>query len=181
MHDAASYAVCERLRDGRPVEIRALRPDDEASMLAAVERTSRESLQRRFFTTKRGFSKDERSYFLDINFRDHVALVALVQQDGEPVIIGGGRYIIVEPGRAEMAFVVVDAWQGQGVGSLLLRHLVDIARAAGLQELLAEVLPENTPMLKIFAKHGFKVVPQEDLRTIHVSLFVTGKPPEGGP
>lgn len=181
MHDAASYAACERLRDGRPVEIRALQPDDEASMLAAVERTSLESLQRRFFTAKRSFSENECAYFIDVDFRNHVALVARIDQDGESAIIGGGRYIVIEPGRAEMAFVVVDAWQGKGVGSLLLRHLVNIARDAGLRELTAEVLPENTPMLKTFAKRGFKPVPHSDFRTVRLSLAIAAKqfPPPG--
>ena len=50
----ATYSTCEKLRDGRPIEIRALRPDDEADMLAAIDRTAAESLRRRFFVTKRG-------------------------------------------------------------------------------------------------------------------------------
>ena len=62
------------------------------------------------------------------------------------VIAGGGRYIVVEPGQAEIAFVVVDAYQGQGIGSVLMRHLAALAREAGLKELIAEVLPENTAM-----------------------------------
>ena len=65
---------------------------------------------------------------------------------------GGGRYIVFDLGRAEMAFVVVDAWQGRGVGSILMRHLVKLASDAGLQELTADVLPENVPMRKVFEK-----------------------------
>jgi hypothetical protein len=57
----ATYSTCEKLRDGRPIEIRALRPDDEADMLAAIDRTAAESLRRRFFVTKRGFSEKEKT------------------------------------------------------------------------------------------------------------------------
>ena len=68
---------------------------------------------------------------MKVDFSNHVALVATAQEDGQPIIIGGGRYIVFEPGRAEMAFIVVDAWQGRGIGSILMRHLIDIARDSG--------------------------------------------------
>jgi ribosomal protein S18 acetylase RimI-like enzyme len=72
-----------------------------------------------------------------------------------------------------MAFVVIDAWQGRGIGSMLMRHLVKIAGNAGLEELTAEVLPENAAMLKVFGKFGFKQTPQRDARTVHLVLKLT--------
>jgi ribosomal protein S18 acetylase RimI-like enzyme len=72
-----------------------------------------------------------------------------------------------------MAFVVIDAWQGRGIGSMLMRHLVKIAGNAGLQELTAEVLPENAAMLKVFGRFGFKHTPQPDARTVHLVLKLT--------
>ncbi len=152
MSEAINYTARELLRDGSQVEIRALQREDEADMLAAVERTSAQSLQRRFFVMKRHFSEKERAFFMDVDFKNHVAIVALAEEAGRKVIAGGGRYIVFEPGRAEMAFVVVDAWQGRGVGSILMRHLVKFASDAGLQELTAEVLPENAAMRKVFEK-----------------------------
>ena len=61
------------------------------------------------------------------------------------------------PDKAEIAFVVIDDYQGQGIGTLLMRHLAALARKAGLKELIAEVLPENTAMRKVFGKFGFQV------------------------
>ena len=98
MQAPATYSVTERLRDGRSVDIRALRPDDKDDMLAAVGRTGTQSLQRRFFTVKRGFSDKEIAFFINIDFTTHIALVALADEDGRKVIIGGGRYILTEPG-----------------------------------------------------------------------------------
>lgn len=170
MPEAATYTAREYLRDGSQIEIRSLRPEDEADMLAAVERTSAQSLQRRFFAMKRGFSEKERAFFMNIDFSNHVALVALAPEDGRTVLVGGGRYIVFEPGRAEMAFVVVDAWQGRRIGSILMRHLIEIAGNAGLQELTAEVLPENRAMLKVFAKFGFKPASRRDPQTVHLVL-----------
>jgi RimJ/RimL family protein N-acetyltransferase len=164
------YSVIERLRDGRPVAIRALRPQDKSEMLAAVGRTSTQSLRRRFFVPKKGFSEQEIAFFLNIDFANHVALVAEVDEDGHPVIAGGGRYIVVRPGQAEIAFMVIDAYQGQGIGTILMRHLAALARSAGLQELIAEILPENTAMLKLFNRFGFRPGSKRDHQIIHMVL-----------
>ncbi|MBR0827586.1 GNAT family N-acetyltransferase [Bradyrhizobium manausense] len=170
MSDPANYAKQELLRDGTPVDIRSLRPADEGDMLAALERTSSQSLQRRFFAMKRHFSDKERAYFMNVDFKSHVALVVVAEDAGRQIIVGGGRYVVVEPGQAEMAFVVIDAWQGRGIGSLLMRHLIEIARGAGLHELTAEVLPENASMLSVFGKFGFKPAARRDPQTVHLAL-----------
>lgn len=170
MSQAATYSVQTVLKDGTPIQIRALRASDEADMLAAIARTGPQSLQSRFFILKRHFSEKERAYFMDVDFSNHVALAALVEEQGRYAIVGGGRYVVVEPGQAEMAFVVVDAWQGRGVGSLLLRHLTDIAREQGVRELVAEVLSDNGPMRSVFAKAGFKLARSDDPRTVRLSL-----------
>jgi RimJ/RimL family protein N-acetyltransferase len=170
MSDLASYIVHERLRDGKAIDIRALRPEDEPDMLAALEQASPESLQRRFFVMKRHFSEQERDFFMHIDFKDHVALVARAVEAGRDVLVGGCRYIVTEPGQAEMAFMVVDAWQGRGVGTVLMRHLVKIAREAGLKELTAEVLSENGAMRNVFGKFGFKPAARRDPQTVHLAL-----------
>jgi GNAT superfamily N-acetyltransferase len=170
MSKAAAYSADERLRDGSTIEIRALHPDDRDGMLAAIGRTSAQSLQRRFFVPKRGFSENEISFFLNIDFNSHVALVAQIEEDGRPVIAGGGRYIVVKPCEAELAFVVVDAYQGKGIATALMRHLVAIAREAGLKQLTADILPENAAMLKVFGAFGFRAVKGSDPQVRHLVL-----------
>ena len=170
MPNAANYSERQHLRDSIPIEVRALKPEDEAGMLAAIERTGVQSLQRRFFVMKREFSENERNFFMKVDFINHVALVAVAQKDGKPTIIGGGRYIVFEPWRAEMAFVVVDAWQGRGIGSILMRHLIKIAGDSGLKELTAEVLPDNAAMLNVFRKFGFMPTLPRDPQTVHLAL-----------
>ncbi len=170
MAEAAKYSAVEHLRDGRAVEIRALHPDDRAGMLAAAGRTSTQSLQRRFFAAKKGFTKQELAFFLDIDFENHVALVAQIEENESPTIVGGGRYIVVRPGVAEIAFVVVDAYQRQGIGTILMQHLAVLARDGGLRELVAQVLPENTAMLKVFKKFGFGPTSGQEPQVIHLTL-----------
>jgi|SRR6185437_14480112 RimJ/RimL family protein N-acetyltransferase len=166
----ANYSARQHLRDGHPVEIRALRPDDEADMLAAIDRTGAQSLQRRFFVTKRGFSENEKAFFMNIDFINHVALVAVIGEEGRPTIVGGSRYVVTSPGQADVAFVVIDAYQGRGIGALLTRHLTDLARAAGLKELVADVLPDNMAMRKVLGKVGFRTARSIDPQVIHLTL-----------
>jgi RimJ/RimL family protein N-acetyltransferase len=171
----ATYSARERLRDGRSIHIRALRPDDESDMLAAVDQTNAESLRRRFFVTKRKFSEQEKAFFLHVDFVNHVALVAVVDDGDQRPIVGGCRYIVTEPGKAEVAFVVIDAYQGQGIGTMLTRHLTGVARAAGLKQLVADVLPENTAMRDVLRKCGFEASPSNDPQVIHLILMLASR------
>ena len=170
MSDAATYSALESLRDGRRAEIRALRPDDRADLIAAVGRSSAESFYRRFFGVRHEFTEREIAFFLNIDFVDHVALVAVVEEGGRPTIVGGGRYVVVEPGKAEVAFAVIDEHQGQGIGTTLMRHLAVIARSAGIRELIAEVLPENIPMLRVFERSEFGFSAKHGPGIVHVAL-----------
>ncbi len=173
MLEAASYLAVESLRDGRRVEIRALGPDDRLDFLAAVDRTSPRSLYRRFFAVRQDFAEQEVDFFVNVDFANHVALVAVMEEAGRPAIVGAGRYIVVGPGRAEVAFAVVDAYQGHGIGAALLRHLAVVARDAGLKELVADVLPDNAPMLKVFEKSGLDARTKRGPRVVQVTLRLT--------
>ena len=136
MSKAANYSAVELMRNGRSVEIRALRLDDRADLVAAVDRASSQSLYRRFFSPKRSFTEKEVAYFLNPDFVSHVALVAVVDEPHGRAIVGGGRYVVMKPGTAEIAFAVVDEYQGQRIGAALMRHLAAIACQAGLRELV---------------------------------------------
>ena len=170
MVEPSNYSAVEKLRDGQRVEIRALKSQDRDDLIAAVGRTSSESLYRRFFAVRRHFSETEESFYLNIDFASHVALVALAKENGQHTIVGGGRYVVGEPGQAEIAFTVVDKYQGRGLGAALLRHLTVIARQAGLRELVAYVLPDNRAMLKVFEKSGLKYTAKRESGSIYVKL-----------
>jgi len=170
MIEVANYSAIERLRTGREVEIRALHAEDCAELLAAFERLSEQTIYRRFFGAKRVLTGEEISFFVNVDFASHVALVAVFEENGRTAIVGGARYVVTVPGQAELAFAVIDQYQGQGIGRALMRHLVAIARGAGLCKLIAEVLPDNLAMLKVFASSGLCLRVSRQNQTVHISL-----------
>jgi len=153
---ARTYSQRDRLLDGRPVLVRAIRPEDKAILREGFRRLSPQSVYLRFFQAKKELSESELRYLTEVDFESHVALLAILDEEGLELGIGVGRYI-VEPGTrsAEVAFTVDETHHGLGVGTLLLRHLARIARSQGLEEFRAYVLAENRAMLEVFENAGF--------------------------
>lgn len=173
---AASFCLIERLRNGRAVEIRAFRPGDRAGLMVAVgSRSSGQSLRSRFFTVRRHFSQREIDSFMNVDFVGHVALVAVVEEASGPAIIGAGRYIVGRAGSAELALAVIDEYQGLGIGTALVRSLIAIARAAGLETLVAHVLSENAAMLNIFKSCGLPLEMHGDREVMHLTLALKAR------
>lgn len=164
------YSQFETLRDGTRLEIRAQQPEDQAAMLEVFGRMSEQSRYTRFFAPKRGFSEAEIAHFMNIDFVNHVALLASAEDAGSRRIVGAGRSIVAQPGTAELAFMVDEAYQGRGIASILIRHLAAIARAAGLEGLHAEVLDGNAAMLKVFEKSGLPMSTRREQGVVHVAL-----------
>jgi RimJ/RimL family protein N-acetyltransferase len=163
--DASRYHAVEALRDGARLEIRSLRPEDAGAMLAAAARSSSESLTRRFFAPRRAFSGKEIAFFTQPDFERHVALVAVVGH-----VVGGARYVAAQGGGAEVAFGIEDRHQRRGIAPALLRHLVLIARCAGIEAFHAEVLPENAPMLAVFERSGLALTRRREQGVVHVEM-----------
>jgi RimJ/RimL family protein N-acetyltransferase len=172
MADAASFSVTERLRDGAQIEIRALRPSDRDALLDAAGRTSDRSLYRRFFGVRREFNDAEVASFVEVDFIDQVALVAVTRAREHELIVAGARYFIVRPGTAELAFTVVDEFQGKGIAGALLRHLARLARAARLSEFVAEVMPDNTAMLRVLERSGLRLQKKAENGIVHITLHL---------
>ena len=170
MFDPSTYSAVETLRSGRELEVRAFRPDDREALVAAAEQVGPRSRYLRFFTLKREFTDREKTFFLNVDFDRHVALVGVFEEAGRKSIVGAGRYVLTEPGKAEVALTVIDKYQGQGIGAALFRHLVIAARGQGLQTLIAEVLPENKAMLHVFRNSGLPVDIVSDPDVVHLTM-----------
>jgi GNAT superfamily N-acetyltransferase len=169
MADPSRFSASEQLRNGAQILIRALRPGDRQGLLHAAARASDQSLYRRFFGVRRAFSDAEVTAFVDVDFSTQVALVAVSQEAGREDIVGGARYIVVRPGIAEIAFLVIDEFQRQGLASALLRHLAGLARACGISAFIAEVLPANSAMLQVLERSGLRLQISRERDVVHVT------------
>ena len=172
------YAVTEVLRDERLLTIRAVRPDDKGLVIEALRDVSADSVYRRLFTAKRDISAEGLKKITEVDFVNVVALVAVLEKDGNDQIVGGGRYIRSGSSgagqKAEVAFLVNDAFQGLGIASRILKHLVVIARESGITQFEAEVLPSNAAMLKVFTRSGLVVTTTATREFIYALIDLKG-------
>jgi acetate---CoA ligase (ADP-forming) len=169
--DAANYCAEEILRDGGSIHVRAIRADDGQRLLAHFSGLGEQSNYFRFFGFRRSLSEAEVRRLTQLDFVNHVGLVATLTDASGERFIGVGRYIRgSEPSRAEVALAIVDEHQGRGIGRILLEHLSRIARGGGVTEFEADVLGDNNRMLELFGKTGFKVRRSSKAGVIHVTF-----------
>jgi GNAT superfamily N-acetyltransferase len=159
------------LADGGSLLVRAIRPDDKARLADHFAHLGQQSVRHRFFGAKRELTPRDLADYTELDFVNDVGLVATLRERGEERIVGVGRYFAEGP-RAEVAFAVVDAHQGRGIGTVLLDRLARIARAQGIEELHAEVLADNTAMLQVFRRSGFDVHERRYDGAVHVSFAI---------
>lgn len=142
------------LRDGATAHLRPVTPADANALQRMHQSQSETSIYLRFFTYKASLSEAELERFTHVDYRDRVAFVITIGHD----IAGIGRYDRLDtPNEAEVAFMIADAHQGRGLGSILIEHLAAAARENGIDTFSAEVLPENRTMLVVFQESGFDI------------------------
>lgn len=139
------------LRDGARVTLRQLTRDDQQRLAASFARLSEESRYRRFFTTKSELSEADLDYLVDVDHRDHEAIVAIDPETDE--LVGVARYVrLTEDGEvAEVAVTVADDWQRRGRGRALLDRLTYRARQEGVRRFSALVQNDNRASLGLLA------------------------------
>ncbi|OFI38998.1 GNAT family N-acetyltransferase [Arthrobacter sp. SW1] len=142
------------LRDGGIAHLRPISPADADAVQAFHAGQSQASIYMRFFSYKARLSSKELRRFTEVDHVDRVAFVITISG----AIVGIGRYDrLDDPAEAEVAFNISDSQQGRGIGSILLEHLAAAARENGIRRFSAEVLPENSKMLRVFADAGYEL------------------------
>jgi RimJ/RimL family protein N-acetyltransferase len=178
MSDVPDFTTAEQLKDGTPVTIRVIRPDDKGRIVAAFRALEPETIYTRYFQYKTELTDEELRRATEVDFVNNVALVVTIGRGKGETIIGGARYVAYpgeDTGRsAEIAFTVEEDYQGQGIASSLLRHLIRIARDKGLARFVAEVLPSNGSMLGVFSRCGLPMKVERLADVVHVTLELEG-------
>jgi acetyltransferase len=145
------------LADGSHAVIRPIQSEDAKHLKATFLRLSSQSIYFRFMAHKKELTDEEAQHLANVDYRTHMAFVALIEEDGKPVIVGVSRYALFDlskPDMAESAVVVRDDCQHRGIGRLLLWRLVDYARLQGVRYLRGIILPENLRMVELIKKGG---------------------------
>lgn len=142
------------LPSGRQVAIRPIQADDGPRLQAAYERLSPQTKYRRFLAVKPRLTEADVSYLTAADGTHHVALAATPVEDPRR-IIAVARFVRLkdDPAAAELAIVVGDPYQGEGLGTELLGRLADAALARGIERLTATVLADNVPVHRLL-RHG---------------------------
>lgn len=146
------------LKNGTQISFRSIRPTDEPHMRDLLYDLSQETIYYRFMSQQQRFTHQQVQDFVYIDHRRDVAIVGTVPEAYGEDIIAVGRYFLNESNnKAEVAFVIRDGWQNQGLGSFMFRHLISIAQRNGIAGFTAEVLRDNRRMQAIFNHSGYKV------------------------
>ncbi|MGH8893827.1 MAG: GNAT family N-acetyltransferase, partial [Actinomycetes bacterium] len=141
------------LRDGGTAHLRPIRPDDADRLKRFYARLSDETIYFRFFSLYRELSARDIERFTVVDHHDRVAMIATVGDE----MIGVVRYERIGDDAAEVAFNIEDEHQGRGLGSVFLEHIAAAARERGLSRFVADVLPANRKMLRVFEDAGYVV------------------------
>jgi len=171
----AQYVWGIQLRDGTPVTIRPIRPEDEPLMVQFHGTLSERSVYLRYFCSLSLSARVEHERLVRICFGSYDRGFALVaerknSETGQHEILGVGRFSATHRGEAEAAVLVSDHWQGRGLGTALLTGVARVARLERFRKLTAEILRDNLATQAIFKKVGFTLRAMEDPSSISAVL-----------
>ena len=162
------------LRDGTRARMRPIRTDDAPRLVALYDHLSRDTRYHRFFSVMRRLPIDWARFLADVDYESRLALVIESPEDADTLIAVARYEPAGEPGAAEVAFVVQDAWQDRGIGTVLFSELLAAAELNGIRRFRAWVLADNRRMLDLIARLG--EVSRRSIEHGVVELSFTARP-----
>jgi acetyltransferase len=155
------YEALWKLRDGRTVLLRPIKPEDEPSWLEMFQNFSEKSLRNRFFNVIKDAPHEMRVRYCNIDYDREIAIVVEITEDMRKKIVGVVR-VPIEPNgkKGEIAFIVADPWQGLGLGSKMVDHVIEICKDKKLETIYAIMMNDNHNAINLVRKMGFNI---EDL------------------
>jgi acyl-CoA hydrolase/GNAT superfamily N-acetyltransferase len=145
------------LSDGTQIGFRPIHPTDEHRMRSLFYELSQQTIYYRFMSDLKRLPRKQIQDFVYIDHRNDIAVLGTVPEaDGEHIVAIGRYFLDPTTNLAEVAFVVIDDWQGRGIGTFLFNHLMKIARRNGIRGFTAEVLSQNRAMQAVFDRSNCK-------------------------
>ena len=165
------YELTMQLKNGEPVLLRPIRPEDEPMEAEMFKTFSAETKRFRFFAPIKDATHEMLIRYTQIDYDREMAIIAEVTEEGRKKMAGVVR-LISDPYNetAEYAIVVGDPWEGQGLGTMMTRYILEIARKRGIKKVIAYVLEDNAAMLHIFKKFEFAARREEEMFRVELVL-----------
>jgi acetyltransferase len=156
------YITHRKLKDGRSVVLRPIKPEDEALLSGLFQSLSEETMRFRFFQVIKDMPHEALVRYCNVDYDREIAIVAEMKK-GKRRVIGVTR-LILEPGGkcGEFAVVVGDEWQRLGLGSKLVDYIIEIGKDMGLETIGGDVLSRNFKMIRLCTNKGFKMEPVDE-------------------
>ena len=155
------------LRDGGTIAVRPIRPEDEVDLARFYSSLSLQSRIFRFFAAVANADAAAKK-MVQVDYASRYGIVAVAGPTSQ--IVGHAMYVTIEPRKAELALAVADAYQGRGLGTILLGQLAEAAASAGIDVLEAVVLPQNHHMLDVLRLSGFPIHSRSLPGEVHAEL-----------
>ncbi|NWF86908.1 GNAT family N-acetyltransferase [Candidatus Bathyarchaeota archaeon] len=157
------YETLWKLRDGRTVLLRPIKPEDEPLWLEMFQNFSEESIRYRFFQIIKDTPHEVRVRYCNIDYDREIAIVPELNENGQRKILGVVR-VSLEPDRksGEIAFIIADPWQGLGLGTKMVDYVIEICKDMGVETIYAIMLPDNYRAISLMKKMGFNVRDLDD-------------------
>jgi acetyltransferase len=152
------YVTQRKLKDGAAVTLRPIKPEDEPLWHELLAGCSTQSRWFRFNYLFKQTTHEMASRYCFIDYDRELAIVAEVEEEGQRKLIGIGRLVAdVDHQTAEYAVIVVDRWQGRGLGGMLTDYCLELAKKWGVKQVVAEIAKDNGRMLATFRNRGFEI------------------------
>jgi acetyltransferase len=166
------------LRDGTPVLLRPMKPEDEPLVADFLRKCSEETIFFRYFKLIKKWTHEMLIRFTQNDYDRELGLMAIGQPPGPEIMMGVSRMVMAaDRSSAEFAVIVADPWQGKGLGPKLVERITEIAREQGVKLLHGDVLAQNQPMLEMVKRLGFSMRKDAEGGTYRVEMALNG----GGP
>jgi acetyltransferase len=164
------YETSWRLRDGRSVLLRPIKPEDEPLWLEMFQNFSEQSIRYRFFQIIKDTPHEVRVRYSNIDYDREIGIVAELKEERRQIL--GVVRLIIEPDgkKGEIAFIVADPWQGLGLGTKMVDHMIEICKDKKLETIYSFMLPDNHRAIRLLRKMGFTIQKYQDVTKATLNL-----------
>lgn len=157
------YEKVEKMRDGTKVLLRPMKHTDDKLWVELYNSLSAMSKYYRFFTSHRQPTPEMINQYVHIDYVNNFAIVAILTEQGKERMLGVARYVLdPPPDSAELAVAIADDWQGKGLGTKMLMHLLQIMIRRKIKRVHGDIFLENRKMMQLMHESGFKLIDKDD-------------------